>query len=499
MSLGTPPEDGAPHPAELEDDPDFVAPVLEPASRPSAQGRRAHKASQIKPPHSLEAEREVLAAAFIDSATVRAIAAELRAGHFYADRHRLVFEAVVDLHERGVAVDLVTALQALSDRGTLERAGGIRTLSELLDRSGTVTNLEHYIAIVRDKARLRHILDAARDIEARALGDVADVDAFVDEVSTGWQRIIGEVQATHDIELLSVADRKGRGEDWLGEAPPEARILLRNRDGSPFARAQRVGAIVAPGGTGKTFALIDLAQSIACGNDWLDTYRVEQRGKVFLGLGEEDADEIRRRLHAASRRLGESDRAWVEENLFPMGFMGRRVSLMERGADGNMVGSPWYRQLRETLEKHGPWRAIILDPWSRWGGPDAENDAHAATVGISLLESLLMLPGEPSVFVAHHTRKLVAGAKADANNTRGHSAFTDGVRWSVELSKRGASRLLQLEVTKTNNTVPGGVLLLARGKGGVLRPATPVEIAEADEAERAGRLRRPRLEGANSL
>ena len=495
MSLGTPPDDGAPHPAELEDA-DVVGHASEPSSRPAPQVRRAHEPS-LKPPHSLDAEREVLAAAFIDSATVRIIASKLRSGHFFADRHRLVFEAVVDLLERGVAVDLVTTLQALSDRGTLERAGGIRTLSELLDRSGTVTNLEHYIAIVLDKARLRHIIDTARDIEARALGDVADVDAFVDEVATGWQRTIGEVQATHDIELLSVADRKDRGEDWLGEAPPEARILLRNRDGSPFARAQRVGAIVAPGGTGKTFALIDLALSIACGAPWLDTYRVEQRGKVFLGLGEEDDDEIRRRAHAIARRFGETDRQWVEENLFPKGFMGQRVSLMERGHDGNMVPSPWYRQLRETLEKHGPWRAIILDPWSRWGGPDAENDAHAATVGISLLESLLLLPGEPNVFVAHHTRKMVAGTKADVNNTRGSSAFIDGVRWSVELSKRGKSKLLQLEVTKTNNTVPGPMMVLSRGKGGTLRPASPVEIAEAEEMELAGRRRRS--EGANSL
>lgn len=487
MSLTIPPDDGAPHPAEL--DADDIGVSLEPL-------RHAKRAeSGVKLPHSLEAEREVLAAVFISAATTEQVVVELRAESFFFERHRFVFAAVADLHGRGVAVDLVTALQELRDRGTLERAGGVRTLSELLDRSGTVTNLEHYIAIVVDKARLRHVIETARSVEAQALGDVDDVGAFVERVGNQWLRELARVSDPPEVmPLMSVADRKRHGDDWLGTAPPEAKILLRNPDGSPFARAQRVGAIVAPGGTGKTFALIDLALSIACGAPWLDTYRVEQRGKVFLGLGEEDDDEIRRRAHAIARRFGETDREWVEENLFPKGFMGQRVSLMERGHDGNMVPSPWYRQLRETLEKHGPWRAIILDPWSRWGGPDAENDAHAATVGISLLESLLLLPGEPNVFVAHHTRKMVAGTKADVNNTRGSSAFIDGVRWSVELSKRGKSKLLQLEVTKTNNTVPGPMMVLSRGKGGTLRPASPVEIAEADEVERAGRIRRPRLE-----
>lgn len=493
MSLTTPPDDGAPHPAEIEAD------VFGPVSlEPMRQPKRAE--SGVKLPHSLEAEREVLSAAFIDATKTATIAKRLDVRHFFVERHRFVFAALCDLHERGIPVDIVTALQALSDRGTLERAGGVRTISELLDRSGTVTNLAHYIAIVRDKARLRRVIDTARAVEAEALGDVDDVGGFVERVGQRFAGTIAEVaDAPEVMRIMSVAERKAEGEDWLGEAPPEARILLRNPDGSPFARAQRVCAIVAPGGTGKTFALIDLAQAIACGGSWLETYRVEQRGKVFLGLGEEDNDEIRRRLHSAARKLGATDREWVEENLFPMGFMGQRVGLMERGADGNMVGSPWYRQLRESLERQGPWAAIVLDPWSRWGGPDAENDAHAATVGISLLESLMLVPGNPSVFVAHHTRKLIAGAKADANNTRGSSAFTDGVRWSAELSRRGTSRLLQLEVTKANNTVPGAPLVLARAKGGVLRPATPVEIAEADEAERAGRLPRRRNEGANTL
>lgn len=51
-------------------------------------------------------------------------------------------------------------------------------------------------------------------------------------------------------------------------------------------------------------------------------------------------------------------------------------------------------------------------------------------------------------------------------------------------------RMAELEVTKTNNTVPGPMLALSRGKGGTLRPASPVEIAEAEEMELVGRRRR---------
>jgi replicative DNA helicase len=148
------------------------------ASSAPAQGALT---AGLKPPHSIEAEREVLAAVFVDPNAMDALSESLKSEDFYLERHQLLFTVLFDLHERAVAIDPVTVQQALKDRGLYEKIGGVRALSELLDRSGTVANLEHYCEIVRQKAVLRRMVEAARRIETAGLQEVSDVEEFLDE------------------------------------------------------------------------------------------------------------------------------------------------------------------------------------------------------------------------------------------------------------------------------------------------------------------------------
>lgn len=137
--------------------------------------------SGLKPPHSIEAEREVLSAVFVDPNAMDALSESLKAEDFYLEKHQILFLVFSELHERSIAIDPVTTQQALKDRGQYEKIGGARALGELLDRAGTVTNLEHYCEIVRQKSVLRRMVEAARQIEVAGLQDVSDVEEFLDE------------------------------------------------------------------------------------------------------------------------------------------------------------------------------------------------------------------------------------------------------------------------------------------------------------------------------
>ncbi len=147
----------------------------------SGKFRRMEGTQGVKPPHSLEAEREVLSAVLVDPEAMDTLSENLRSEDFYFERHQLLFQALMDLHERATAIDVVTLQQALKDRGQYEKVGGARALGELLDRAGTVSNLEHYCEIVRQKSVLRRMVDAARQIETAGLQDVADVEEFLDD------------------------------------------------------------------------------------------------------------------------------------------------------------------------------------------------------------------------------------------------------------------------------------------------------------------------------
>lgn len=467
-----------PHPADTDDEPVSV-------EHPADEVRQS--LAGAKQPHSLEAEREVLCAVFIDPTQAELVLHQLTPAAFYVERHQFVFAAVRDLFERGVAIDLVTVQQALKDRGQYERAGGARTLGELIDRSGTVTNLEHYIAIVRDKARLRRVIDESRAIEAEALGDVADVDAFVTYAGKRLERAFVDVAKPPElISLTTLAQRKDRGEDWFGTEPPEARLLFRH-DGKPFMRTGRVSALVGKGGVGKSYAFLDLCFAVASGGLWLGTYQCEQRGKVLSAFGEEDDPEQRRRLHKVARGRDMYELYQAEQNIVPLSMMGEVASLIARAPDGGLVPSPFYHRLYASLAQH-EWAALLLDPWARWGGPEVENDAYAATLGVALLESFTKLPGNPAVIVTHHSRKSTGGfVRSDADDSRGSSAFVDGCRWVANLSLRTEAdaklEVLELRVTKRNYTPASKPLNLVRGEGGALRPATAAEMAQMADAE----------------
>lgn len=336
----------------------------------------------------------------------------------------------------------------------------------------------------------REVLDA-EIMKARAELQSLDLDAdrklaeVAPEILTERTRTRAELARLEEaarprFEIRRLADR---GID-LARLPPPAPVLLTLDGGKPFMRSGVVASLVAPGGTGKTFALVQLACAIGSGTPWLGTYQPTRKGAVLLALAEEDDDEVQRRMYQATRGLDEYQRGEVLRNVAALGLAGRDVSFLRRTPDKNIAAAAWFSTFKPELAAKGPWRAVILDPWSRWGGVDAETDAHAATYGVRLLEELTKLEGAPAVIVAHHTRKASKGSTgpADASDARGSSAFVDGGRFTMNLGRHRESALLSLRVTKTNGTVPGPELILARGEGGVLRPATPSERASEQDA-----------------
>jgi replicative DNA helicase len=117
------------------------------------------------PPHSEDAERGVLGSMLLDADRVIDLAIErkIRAESFYIPAHRLVFETIMDLHNRGRPVDLLTVGQRLRELGKLDSVGGQPFIEGLLDATPTSAAIEYFLDVVRQKHMLRRIIDASRD------------------------------------------------------------------------------------------------------------------------------------------------------------------------------------------------------------------------------------------------------------------------------------------------------------------------------------------------
>jgi replicative DNA helicase len=119
-------------------------------------------------PWSNEAEQAVLGAMLLDQDAALKAAELLDDTMFYREGHRLLFRAMTALTERGDVVDPVTLRDELVKRGDLDRAGGMEYVGSLIDVVPTAANIEYHGRIVRDKALLRRLIEAATAVVQEA-------------------------------------------------------------------------------------------------------------------------------------------------------------------------------------------------------------------------------------------------------------------------------------------------------------------------------------------
>jgi replicative DNA helicase len=100
------------------------------------------------PPQALDLEDAVLGAALIEGVGRAVVMSMLKPEHFYRESNTLIMEAVVELHDNGKKVDMLTVAQKLRERGTLEQAGGQVVIARLTNRVASTAHVEEHCLIV---------------------------------------------------------------------------------------------------------------------------------------------------------------------------------------------------------------------------------------------------------------------------------------------------------------------------------------------------------------
>jgi RecA-family ATPase len=283
----------------------------------------------------------------------------------------------------------------------------------------------------------------------------------------------------------------------------------RNGARSPFLALGKVGLLAAPGGVGKTQALLQLAIAVASGRPWLGRYHVEAPGPVLLLAAEEDGGELWRRCRRVVERLdltaAERDALARRLQVAPLHGSGTPLTLLENLAPYGPVRlerSAMWERIAAQLKARGPepWRLVVLDPAARWMPPDAEKDSKVATTFVEAVEQLAQLAPEgaaPAVLVAHHTNKAALTGQTDQGAARGSSALTDGVRWQANLDRVVVENVLlpghaRLRLVKCNYAPAQAFdpLELSFTEGGVLVPA---DFAAEQEPKQPKQQKRAKL------
>lgn len=150
----------------------------------------------MMPPHNTEAEQAVLAAMMLDHQCALT-AKKLNKDDFYHKAHGEILEAIQQLLEQDIAVDMLTVIEQLTKTQKIDKVGGGSYIAQLADSLPTVANFNYYLSILKENAYRRKLIVKGNEL-----------------LKAAYQRTMDDVNAQlHNITQIALDDTKN--EYWL--------------------------------------------------------------------------------------------------------------------------------------------------------------------------------------------------------------------------------------------------------------------------------------------
>lgn len=258
----------------------------------------------------------------------------------------------------------------------------------------------------------------------------------------------------------------------------------------PGLKRGTVGALVSPGGVGKSYWSIGLALSVAQKNGTDLTGLNPSPGRIFLAAAEDPEDVLAQRLQAYKPMLptrGNLDALDIRS------LAGHRPKADEGQVPArlDLMDETVYAALAAAA---GGYRLIILDTLTRFHNLD-ENSAPDMKRLLEQLERLAAETGAAVLFL-HHTSKssILNGQGAMQQAARGSSVLTDNARWVAFLAPMSGSEArsygindtemanyVRFNISKQNYGAARADQWYRREAGGALQPVDLVRRPKAVE------------------
>ncbi|MBL7032579.1 MAG: replicative DNA helicase [Candidatus Delongbacteria bacterium] len=226
---------------------------------------------RLQPPHSNEAEQQVIGSMLIDQDACALVLENLQAEHFYQLEHKVMFKAMQRLFEEGRPIDIVTLHAELEKMESLEQAGGGSYLSDCLAVTTSTANVQYHLEIVHQHALLRELIRIGNRLQREGNSPAAVFDELLRDVEDQLYRLstgqslqrdfIPTAEGMKDVmkEIESIQQKGGGLQGITTGFPDLDRMLGGFSPGSLVVLAGRPGM-------GKTAFALNLARNAAAHN-----------------------------------------------------------------------------------------------------------------------------------------------------------------------------------------------------------------------------------------
>jgi replicative DNA helicase len=249
------------------------------------------------PPHNNEAEQSVIGAIFLEPQALITASEIVIADDFYHIAHQKIFQTMLNLSDKGKAIDVVTVTEELSAKKELEDVGGLSYLTELANAVPTAANIAHYAKIVEEKALLRRLIRVASKIADDGYTREDEVEVLLAEAEKKMLEVsnrknAGDFKHVKDVLVQTfdnIEQLQSRDGDVTG-IPTGFRDLDKMTAG--FQRNDLIIVAARPS-VGKTAFALNVAQSVA----------VKARENVAIFSLEMGADQLVMRMLCAEGNI----------------------------------------------------------------------------------------------------------------------------------------------------------------------------------------------------
>lgn len=370
-----------------------------------------------------EAERGLLGCLLQEPQLIRAVSQRIGLESFSDYRNMVVISALEHMAANNILIDLNTVTFFLAEHGKLEKAGGAVYLTNLLTTAPTPQACTHFIETVCRCAAQRQIAALAEQLKSSTTNADLDLATIAHNTTAQLNEIVSRAGGKPRDGLPEIMEATS----WLDNQvikPPELITGLLHR-----------GSKLVLGGSSKSFktwALLDMAVSVAAGAPWWGNLTNATR-VLYLNFEIQEAFFHSRLFSLCQRRnvTLPTDALHIWNLRGHATDFSKLLPLITARIEGKDFG------------------LVMLDPVYRGLGDRDENKAGDVAALLNEVEKLAVQTGAAVAFAAHFSKGKQSG-KEHADRMSGSGVFARDPDTIITLTRHQEPDHFSVEVTLRN-------------------------------------------------
>ena len=338
--------------------------------------------------YDLNIESSLLSSIIFDPSLLKKYGEKIDTEIFFLPNHKKIYKTIIELYNDGKYFDE----EILKNRLGAEYED---ILINILS-STPLTVLDGYIEILNDLAIKREIDKLTKELSLAISKGESGIN-----LQAKLQTLTEKISKKHTFDLLEI-------ENLSNIEEKEIDFIVENWLPIP---TQTVSLVTAPGGTGKSWFIMQLAIRAVMEN---------KIKKAFLWLSEDPKEISKNRFKKIMEKIIGSSDTSIEQRIAISDSPTLQFLYEEQRG---VAISPLLPHFKAKME---PYDLIILDPLIAFYGADENNNSQARRF-MQLFTDWANKENKTIIFIHHSTK--------NTTQSRGASAFVDAVRTVYEIDK----------------------------------------------------------------